>query len=635
MVMGYFSNTRIAEIIPMSTTSLHRLVILLLISMLLVSCGSSDNSSPATSGTGISFQLKWPVAKTAGSAPAGVTTVRMSVSGPGMTIMTQDFIASDGKGTINNVPVGNSRTITFQGLNAGSTVLYEAIVPNVTLVKEQTFDCGLVTMKNSVPITPASINATAISSSQINLVWTDSADNETSYRVERKTGAGGTYAPLTTLAANATFYIDFACAPTTTYFYRVIAVNGIGDSVNNSEASATTPEITYSISGTITSGGVGLAGVTVTLTGDGATSTTTGNSGTYSFSGARNGAYTLTASVAGYAITPATLAAPVNSANLTGMNLYASVNTAPVAPSGLSAAPVSTSQINLAWKDNANNEAGYQIERKVGTNGTYVPVGTAAANAESFNDLSLAQGTTYFYRIRATNNIGTSEYSAEASATTSSIATSFVPTLIQVPAGSYTMGSGTSPVSVGAFSIGKHEVTQDEWYKVMQINPSNFTKCGFEQETGLGCPVEQVSWNDVQEFITRLNQLSGKSNEPLTKKYRLPTDAEWEYAARSGGLDQKYSGSDIVGEVAWYLGNAGGVTHNVCSSTLKANGLGICDMSGNVWEWIGDPYDGISRVIRGGSWTGASTVQLTTYRAYFAQSLSNNSIGFRLAITNP
>lgn len=187
--------------------------------------------------------------------------------------------------------------------------------------------------------------------------------------------------------------------------------------------------------------------------------------------------------------------------------------------------------------------------------------------------------------------------------------------LIFVKGGCYKMGStdGGSEekpiheVCVSDFSMGKFEVTQGQYAAVMGNNPSNFKQCGPD------CPVESVSWNDAQEFIRALNQKSGR-------QYRLPTEAEWEYAARSGGKDEKWAGNNDesgLGKYAWYDKNSGKMTHRV--GLKKANGLGLHDMSGNAWEWCQDWYNeayyedspkdnppgadiGEKRVLRGGSW---------------------------------
>jgi formylglycine-generating enzyme required for sulfatase activity len=158
-------------------------------------------------------------------------------------------------------------------------------------------------------------------------------------------------------------------------------------------------------------------------------------------------------------------------------------------------------------------------------------------------------------------------------------------------------------VTVSDYYIGKYEVTQKEWREVMGNSPSYSKNCD-------NCPVEQVSWEDIQQFLTKLNAKTGKV-------YRLPTEAEWEYAARGGssGRGYKYSGSNNLDEVAWHEGNSGSKTHPV--GQKKANELGLYDMSGNVYEWCADwygdyssgpqtnpkgPSSGDNRVLRGGSW---------------------------------
>lgn len=131
-------------------------------------------------------------------------------------------------------------------------------------------------------------------------------------------------------------------------------------------------------------------------------------------------------------------------------------------------------------------------------------------------------------------------------------------------------------VTLSGYYIGQTEVTQELWYAVMGTNPSEFTRFSLN-------PVENVSWDDCQEFIKKLNQLTGIN-------FRLPTEAEWEYAARGGNKSNgyKYSGSNSIGKVAWHNGNSGYGTHKV---GIKApNELGIYDMSGNVYEWCSDWY---------------------------------------------
>lgn len=200
-------------------------------------------------------------------------------------------------------------------------------------------------------------------------------------------------------------------------------------------------------------------------------------------------------------------------------------------------------------------------------------------------------------------------------------------------------------VCVDDFYIGKYEVTRDQWQDIMgSATPTINADCG-----GDACPVEMVSWDDAQAFLARLNARSGGAGS-LSGHYRLPTEAEWEYAARSGGKDEQYAGPGTdVDSIAWHFLN-GGVTHAV---GLKApNGLGLYDMSGNVWEWTGDwygetyystsprmnptgPSSGDRRVLRGGS-AGCPPFDLrTSYRNYLPPGYRGAGKGFRIVMTVP
>ena len=191
-------------------------------------------------------------------------------------------------------------------------------------------------------------------------------------------------------------------------------------------------------------------------------------------------------------------------------------------------------------------------------------------------------------------------------------------------------------VTVSSFYIGKTEVTQNLWMAVMGGNPSYFKKGG-------NYPVENVSWDDIQEFLSKLNAVTGK-------KYRLPTEAEWEYAARGGNKSSgyKYSGSNNIGDVAWYDGawydgNSSEETHLV--ATKAPNELGIYAMAGNVWEWCQDWYGGYTsssqtnpqgassgsfRVLRGGSWYLSARLCRVSYRISSYPDSRYDDIGFRL-----
>ena len=187
-------------------------------------------------------------------------------------------------------------------------------------------------------------------------------------------------------------------------------------------------------------------------------------------------------------------------------------------------------------------------------------------------------------------------------------------------------------VTLSDYYIGRYEVTQKEWQAVMGDNPSKFY--------GDNLPVDYVSWNGCQDFINKLNQLTGL-------KFRLPTEAEWEFAARGGKQSKgyKYSGSDNIGVVAWYTGNSGGKTHQV--GTKEPNELGIYDMSGNVGEWCGDwygrysssaqtnptgPSSGSGRVLRGGGWSRDAGYCRVSDRSLINPSIRGNFSGFRVVL---
>ena len=207
--------------------------------------------------------------------------------------------------------------------------------------------------------------------------------------------------------------------------------------------------------------------------------------------------------------------------------------------------------------------------------------------------------------------------------------------MIEVEGGTYKMGDDNSTEAdekpahnetIATFQIGKTEVTQELWQAVMGTNPSNF-----KGEANL--PVEKVSWTDCNTFITKLNQATGKN-------FRLPTEAEWEYAARGGNKSQgyTYSGSNTLDDVAWYKDNSSSKTHPVAQK--QPNELGVYDMSGNVWEWTSDKYSdnyssartSSNRVNRGGSWNGSATGSRVANRNNNSGSNTNYYLGLRLAL---
>ena len=220
--------------------------------------------------------------------------------------------------------------------------------------------------------------------------------------------------------------------------------------------------------------------------------------------------------------------------------------------------------------------------------------------------------------------------------------------MVAVQGGTFTMGcteeqsscdddeTPVRQVQVKSFRISKYEVTQDLWEAVMGKNPSKFRTCP-------RCPVENVGWDDAKLFLKKLSALTGEH-------YRLPTDAEWEYAARGGEKNQAhlYVGSDDLDSVAWYDKNSGNRVHRI--GQKQPNGLGLYDMSGNVWEWIedcwnkkypGPPTDGSAwksrncsrHMLRGGAWTSYPRYLRSSNRYWNLSAFLRDDVGFRLVGT--
>ena len=224
------------------------------------------------------------------------------------------------------------------------------------------------------------------------------------------------------------------------------------------------------------------------------------------------------------------------------------------------------------------------------------------------------------------------------------------PEMVVIPAGSFQMGSNDGdadekpihPVAIKRFALGKYEVTQGQWRAVMGSNPSRFTKCGDN------CPVEKVSWDDIQQYIQKLNQQTGQ-------QYRLPSEAEWEYAARAGSSTQ-YGWGDNIGMNNANCDGCASPWDNQTTApvgSFKANAFGLYDMHGNVYEWVQDwyhdsysgaPSDGSawasggnrdSRVLRSGSWDFNAAGVRSAGRIWYAPDDFGSDTGFRLARTAP
>ena len=350
--------------------------------------------------------------------------------------------------------------------------------------------------------------------------------------------------------------------------------------------------------------------------------------------------------------------------------------TVPAAPTNLVATATGQTTISLTW-DAVQNATSYNVY-----NGETVVV--SGLTVTSYTVEGLTAGTEYCYKVTAVNEVGESEASTEACATTEfppivveTITVNGVSfNMIQVEGGTFTMGSVYNPydgitdyadeepahsVTLTTYSIGETEVTQELWKAVMgSDSPASWGELMNKDVYYPQRPAEFMSWDDSDElstigdcqtFISKLNELTGKN-------FRLPTEAEWEYAARGGNRSKgyMYSGSNDVGEVAWYSGNLVDVegktkTHDV--KTKKANELGIYDMSGNVLEWCNDWYGGNyygnspgenpqgpdqaetstkHRVSRGGGWGHEAEFCRVAKRFSKEQETCASNYGFRLCL---
>ncbi len=336
-----------------------------------------------------------------------------------------------------------------------------------------------------------------------------------------------------------------------------------------------------------------------------------------------------------------------------------SQNKAPDKPSNPSPADGATSQalnVTLSWScdDLENDPLTYDIY--FGTTNPPTTLVSQNRTATTLSRSNLYSGITYYWKVIAKDNHSNSTSSSVwIFTTTTDIA------MVFVQGGTYLMGSPDSvgysderprhSVTLSSFYISKYEVTQAQWKNVIewkQQNGGTTLSATPSSYTGdLTRPVETVSWADIQLWLGYLNEKLG------TTTYRLPTEAEWEYAARGGihsGDNYIFSGSNNSNAVAWWSGNSNYTTHSV--GTKQANQLGIYDMSGNVFEWCNDwysstyysvspqnnppgPTSGSARVLRGGSFIfEGDIICRVAFRYGSTPGNRDNSPGFRLSRTN-
>ena len=528
----------------------------------------------------------------------------------------------------------------------------------------------------TIPEAPTNLVATATGQTTISLTW-DAVPNATSYNVYSNGNVVVSGFAQTT-------YIVKNLTPGIQYCYEVKAVNEAGESEASESACATTESepVTPTVPAAPTNlvaTATGQTTISLTWTAvPNATSYNVYSNGNLVVSDLTATTYTVEGLTAGTeycynvtAVNEAGESAHSTSACATTL----AVPTAPAAPTNLVATATGQTTISLTWNA-VQNATSYNVY-----NGETVVV--SGLTVTSYTVEGLTAGTEYCYNVTAVNEIGESEASTEACATTEfppivieTITVNGVSfNMIQVEGGTFTMGSVYNPydgitdyadeepahsVTLTTYSIGETEVTQELWKAVMgSDSPASWGEYMKKDDYYPQRPAEFMSWGDCQTssigdcqtFISKLNELTGKN-------FRLPTEAEWEYAARGGNRSKgyMYSGSNDVGEVAWYSGNLVDVegktkTHDV--KTKKANELGIYDMSGNVLEWCNDWYGGHyygnspgenpqgpdqaetsteHRVCRGGGWGHEAEYCRVAKRFSKEQETCASNYGFRLCL---
>lgn len=465
----------------------------------------------------------------------------------------------------------------------------------------------------TAPAAPSGLTATATSASDIHLTWTDNSSNEDGFKIDRSADGSTGWTQVQQTVANAASCDDTGLSAGTSYYYRVCAYNAGGTSAYSNIANATTNQ------------------------------------------------------------------------------------TPPAAPSGLSALALSVSSIGLSWTDNSSNEAGFKIERSPDGSTGWTQMQMTAANSTTWDDTGLTAGTPYYYRVRATNTAGDSQYSSTAN--TSTFFTIMV--AISAASDSFTMGDGSYGPNISEsisynYYMSKCEITNAEFTQFIAdagySTQSFWTTNGWTQKTsegwtepgywtdgnfnGANQPVVEVSWYEAVAFcnwrsakegLTLAYNSSGQATLSANG-YRLPTEVEWEYAAAKGASGQAeriyawgstWDSSKAVCSVppasASYPADVGSrSTGN--PATTGDTPQGLCDMSGNVWEWCSDNYQAVGSITtttdryyyvndtadqyfmpRGGSWSYNNTDE-SIFRCafrfsdygYYSYPNSRSDAGFRV-----
>jgi formylglycine-generating enzyme required for sulfatase activity/fibronectin type 3 domain-containing protein len=583
--------------------------------------------------------------------------------------------------------IGTPSTISFvdTGLTAGTTYFYRVAA---------NYSEGMSPRSNvfttTIPSIPTGITAVTASSSSITIRWS-SVQGATGYRVFRSTSAAGTFTQVGT--PTTTSFTNIELTANTTYFYRVAAANSNGVGEQSSAVSATTlPLITINTQPAATTSVIagninGSLNVSASVTQGGGplsyqwyTNTTASNSGGTVINGATSSSYTIPTSLAGgtyyyFVEVRATGGALSVRSNVAMVNVVLpviTINTQPAATTNVNFGSVSGS-LSVSASVTGGATLSYQWYSNTTANDSGGTVINGATGSSYTIPASLVRGSYYYFvEVRATGGaVSVRSNVAIVGVRGSPIKSSTGIDLIDIPSGTFQMngtdsgGTGRPVTLTKGFYMGKYEVTQEQYQAVTGVNPSYFPSDPASGEIQGRRPVECVTWYDAIEFCNKLSEqesltkaytITGRTpavGYPITSAsvtvnweangYRLPTEAEWEYACRAGTTTAYNTGNTISDNTGWYQSNSNGRTHEV--GLKSQNAWGLYDMHGNVREWCWDLYGtytsgaqtdptgtayGSARVVRDGSWNHSGEILRSAFRGSVIPDLGLNYIGFRV-----
>jgi len=620
-----------------------------------------------------------------GVTAAAASSSSITVSWSAVTGATgyRIYRSTSSSGTFSEAGTSTTTSFTNTGLTASTAYYYKVAAYNSGGTGEQSSVVSAVTFIG----TPTGVTAVVASSNSITVSWS-AVTSATGYRIYRSTSSGGTFSEVGT--STTTSFTDTGLTAGTTYYYKVAAENSGGTGPQSNAVSALTrPDIPDGVTATaVSSSSITVSWSAVT----GATGYriyhSTSSSGTFSEAGTSTTiSFTdtgLTASTAYYY-----KVAAYNSGGTGEQSSVVSAVTFIGTPTGVTAAVASSSSITVSWNAVAS-ATGYRIYRSTSSGGTYIEVGTSTTT--SFTDTGLTVGTTYYYKVSAENSDGRGEQSSVVSAQPlpPPITSPTGIDLVYIPAGTFQMdgsdSGGTSrPVTLtNGFYMGKYEVTQEQYQAVMGSNPSYFMTPVFPETSTARRPVESAYLYDVIVFCNRLSimegltpvyRINGSTNPDDwgtvvwswdtatisgSTGYRLPTEAQWEYACRAGTTTAFNWGSNNINSTqANYDASYVDTYYNTAAGTYLGrttevgsyapNAWGLYDMHGNVLEWCWDVYGGDyasgaqtdptwtainsnhSLLARGGSWMDSGEGGLHSASRHTYLSYQNFSfLGFRL-----